>query len=375
MDLETKGRQANEPLNVGRGASANLAQHDAGRAPPLHPIQDPWFVGFMMFATFGLYSIRYMYRHARDLRNHHGEGTQAWVWAAAALIPVSLPFLLQRMTQRYGDLADKIGFKLVQRGRMLGICILLTYIASSVYETLSGEFYGYSLTAFMVLVGVFWGLLTQDVNAYKRSVIESQVGTEAGTEVETKVETETDGKRNGRVILALIVATPGALLLVFLLYLDIENSSRSTVAVGEPWELTESGIEITFADPWRPADIGTNSDGQAIAEFTMSTFEWLIIFDQTDNMGAHDITHYRRTQFYEDYPGSSCEEQHYLKNPDSLVRISELYCEASYLGDPHLQLSTVIDNATQTVELLSESLPAKRQLEKTKSRLRRVRRI
>ena len=357
----------NAPIEISNLRASLTDEHDAETqrrselaqepSEPIHATQNPWFVGTMMVGTAGFYSMRYLYRHAKDLRQLHSPDTKPWLWMLAPLLPITLPFVLSRMSSRYAELGGQIGLQMSDRGTMYGIVIMLAYIALRAYEKLSTTYLGFVLAFGFLVMGAVWAWLTHDVNRYKKAVAE---------------EHESIAKKRIKATLGLIVASPIIAILSIAFALEMQNLSRTTVELGKAWKHEDLGIEITFEDPWRTAQIGTNSDGSAQAEFTMSSLEWLLIFDHTGDSGVREIARFRRQEFLDAYSNGRCAEKRYLQNRYSTVRVSELYCEATSLGEPEILLSTVYDDANKTIEILGEASPVENEKSESLRRLRRT---
>lgn len=328
---------------------------EEGPTRPLFPIQRPWLAGLLTGMTVGTYLFFYLYVYARDLKRL-GIKVRPWLWLLSPAIGLSAFFTYPKMADHFQALARDRGVKYFHFGTWIGIAVFVCFVANNVADR-----FDYGGMVLLLTVPILWfsiARFTSDINIAKRSLPESYFAKPAySTTASTWIF--------GALILFVFLPIFG-----YFVFSSVEEVSRDRVEPGQVWSLKGGGFTVAPEDVWFLADIGTFSDGSAVAEFAMRDFRSAIVFDQKDDNSAVDIAEFRRNDFLDEFSDGRCEQRRWLRE-GSMEHRSEVICSAQFFGDPVVMMSLSIEDGDRHLEILGEMNSSSDTREEAIAKLRR----
>ncbi len=325
----------------------------------ISPIQHPAMTWFMVTSTFGIYLSLFYYRQARDLKRLDGQPTTPWMWLLVPVISIAMPFAGSKMTMRYETLADRASVPFVNQGAAIGAGALLIFWGLEILSRTYSTYDGIGTVVAVFIVGGLFALQTSHINTYKRSLEPD------------RFLTSSKGWRIARGLATAILVLPLLALQGLLVYDSAANLLRPSAQLAGRWHHDTLPVSIQFEDNWRIAEIGDFSDGSADAEFSISEWEYIVIFDQSPSDDFHASLTSRRDLIMEESPDAECEEKRRLQDGGS-VRVAQLICESTFLGDPVLEASIQLEDGSQHIELLYYAMTSRGSLPENRMRMQRI---
>lgn len=340
-------------------ADESASQAPAPAATGLQPPQKLWHVFLLMTFTFGIYSLVYTYQNARDLRSIDKQKTLAWAWPFGIIISLAAPYVFDQMTRRASAIAAQSGQSMPSRGVLIGILILLISISQAIHSAIDGSDFALTSTlVYSLLFATLFTWLAHDMNKLRRCYLDSQLRRPAYSLSIPQIITLVVGGLLSTALYGFIVPD------------ELAQLRLPTITAGSHWKAPDKPYRIEFQDDWKQAPIGTYSEDDALAEFSLSDVTWTLIFDYSEE-DVHTVADNRRELIHEEESGMHCVEQRSLHD-NTLTLTSQLECNGTFLGDKVLYLSTQYDNGEHHVEILSYTFTTALKYQKTREKMLRL---
>ncbi|WP_241670076.1 hypothetical protein [Vibrio harveyi] len=345
MDLkmqETSSMPCEEVLD--KSSSDDAPTQKMKVAYPRKPIFD-WFLAF---STLGFYTNFWLYRRIKEIDQLSARNFKPFLWFFVPWLAIFQYFAFRSLDRTLCELEEDNKNLNVRTVYYLGA---LGFLLSTIYFSLTSQwatplwldFVAYLLTA------TSFTAFSYRVNNFKRQ----------------RSDIEFTGKKGGYhplEWLVVIIMTPGVLLMYGVMYnnsvmkdsLEAYPDQSTYIEQGQDFQLTFHGAN------WHRLEIGTYSDGSALAEFASEEFgSYLIVFNNRELLDINEHMHERRQWIDEEIGASRCVESRSFVGNDFALKV-ELVCtkeSGSMLASGYVTLLHSGDNSYELMGILDQ--PAK----------------
>lgn len=320
--------------------------------------QKPWHVGLLALASGSLYLFAWLYRHAYNIKHLDKAKWRPWLWVLVLLIPIAIPFALNRMFNGFERVAKENSTRWNGDATLSGIIAFLALASMRWTERLDIAVSIFVLQT--IVLALAFMHLTAQLNRFYATLPDSSF-------------------RSSRYRFTwpsrIVLLIAGPVFAIFIgagLQADWNRYLRPTLPVGETYQVQQLPVGIKTQDRWSIVASGTVSDGEASLELIGAIGNtFALVFDEKNNRGIDTIIEARRSLIYANDPEAICEETREL-DPVNFLRRGELSCVASGSSEKILWRSVVVEDELRTYELIGETRAAKSRFAAAEGSLNRL---
>ncbi len=303
----------------------SAATPEAPSAQLQYPPLTLWKLSLLLAITLTLYTFFWLYRAARDLRDHAGCELRPWLWALAPLLGPLMAIPCWRMSGMLNDWA--------RRERVRSVTVNTPWLVAAlvaVSNTLTGLPDLFGLSQWLIVAGIAGGIaaivfMQAQLNAIKEK--------EPAASFHTPPLRYTKQQVNA---MAVCGALFGAVGLILLAYFSVESTppAGEEIAAGTVFEDAGEGYRLEVpTDGWRQVETGRNSDESELEFQTDRPDDWGILFVDS-NLDMDEQTEDRVEWIRSKFPRAKCTERRSLADGGSAV-IGTLDCTGASVAHGH----------------------------------------
>jgi hypothetical protein len=302
-----------------------MSSHAVSIKSPRSPIIDL----FLSCITFSVFLFVWLYQAVRDLNRIREQGFQAWLWIFVPLFVLPAFFALPILLRGIKQCEQSLGLSSWSRSQEITWLILVWSLSVG---SVGIEYADVSILQQFVFFG-FWlasyFLIAPRINRLRA----------ASDLPKTKLLV------NFSLVewITTVIFVPVFAAALWFSGLSTYFVSLEKLEANRLIQNTQYGFSLQFVDDsWHQVEIGTHSNGEAIAEFTGHQSEAsLIVFEQEDRDNVSRLIHWRIDEARESLSDVQCTESRSFM-PDTLYLRIHLRCEGYSIGDPALQVHELI---------------------------------
>ena len=317
------------------------SEQKPGKIKASYP-RKPFVDALLFFCTFGLYSSFWLYRRVKEIKLISRADFKPWLWVFVPYFAIVQFFAFRNLGKALSDLEDDSTESKVKTIYDLGC---LGFVLTTLYFSVTSKWATPAWLEFVVyiLAAISFGAIAYRVNAYKKQV--------KGIEF--------TGKERGFNPLewvVVLVMTPTVLgLFAFSIISPLMVEKLDTFSDGSVFVQENHDYKLTFhGKGWQQVEVGTYSDGTALAEFESEDFDAYFTVFENGKFSANDVNdhiQWRRQWFGEQIGNSSCREERHFIGDEFVVKIEVICVKDTFKPDAAAFLA-LIHSQDKTYELL-----------------------
>ncbi|WP_227739643.1 hypothetical protein [Vibrio sagamiensis] len=302
----------------------------------------PFLDVILFFSTFGLYSSFWLYRRVKEIKLISRGNFKPCLWLFVPYFVIVQFFAFRNLDKALSDLegdGTEPKAQTIYKWGSYGFMLTTLYLSGTSKWTTPMwlEFVVY------ILYAISFGAIAYRVNAYKKQVEGIEfIGKERGL--------------NPLEWVIVLLMTPTilgtfAFSILFPFMVDkLDSFSDGSVFVQE-----NHNYELTFhGEGWQQVEVGTYSDGTALAEFESEDFDaYFMIFENSDYKATdvNDHVHWRRQWFDKKIGNSLCTEDRRFIGDEFVVKV-EMTCTENAFKANAAGFMALTHSQDKTYELL-----------------------
>ncbi|KJY79562.1 hypothetical protein [Vibrio nigripulchritudo] len=294
---------------------------------------------FLAFSTLGLYSNIWLYRRAKELNLLSQSKFITWLWLLVPFFALAQIFAFKKFGETLETFEQDDKAKKSRNRYFLGCC---GFVFSTMYYSISSN----------------WSIaLWIDFAVYITFSLSFMFIANRFNEVRKELShVEFKGKSGYSPFEWVIVAIFFPLIFAGFSYTAISPlfiEQHESYANREKYTIENEEFVLTFqGDNWHRVEVGTFSDGSALAEFSNSVPDsYFLLFKNNEIEDMNEHLQFRRDWIKENIKQLKCTERRSFVRPTLHVK-TQLKCHGTMSLDPSTALITVIQTPNNNYELI-----------------------
>ncbi|MEZ8055598.1 hypothetical protein A152_0022105 [Vibrio tasmaniensis 1F-187] len=302
----------------------------------------PFLDAILFFCTFGLYTSFWLYRRVKEIKLISQGDFKPWLWVFVPYFAIVQFFAFRNLGKALSDLE---GDSTKPKAQTIYKCGSYGFLLTTLYFSGTSKWATPIWLDFVVyiLTTISFGAIAYRVNAYKKQV----------------EEIEFTGKKRGFNPLEWVIfllMTPTVLgIFAFSILSPLMVDKLDSFSDGSVFVQENHNYKLTFhGEVWQQVEVGTYSDGTALAEFESEDFDaYFMIFENSDYKATdvNDHVHWRRQWLDEQIGNSLCTENRRFIGDEFVVKV-EMTCTENAINANAAGFIALIHSQDKAYELL-----------------------